>query len=67
MVRDVRNHSFSFFDCLWLLRKGVILPRALGQYELMTQRGMKLTSMLIEQWFELAPGLILLFDLVQMS
>ena len=38
MVRDVRDHTFSSLDCLWLLRKGVILPRALGQYELMTQR-----------------------------
>ena len=38
MVRDVRDHTFSSLDCLWSLRKGVILPRALGQYELMTQR-----------------------------
>jgi len=38
MVRDVRDHTFSSLDCLWSLRKGLILPQASGQYKLMTQR-----------------------------
>ena len=38
MVRDVRDHTFSSLDCLWSLRKVYILPRATGQYKLMSQR-----------------------------
>ena len=38
MVCDVRDHTFSSLDCLWSLRKGHIMPRATGQYKLMTQR-----------------------------
>ena len=38
MVRDVRDHTFSSLDCLWSIWKELILPRASGQCELMTQR-----------------------------
>ena len=55
MVRDVRDHTFSSLDCLWSLRKGLIMPRASGQYELMTQRN-GLDTNALGQWFELAPG-----------
>ena len=49
MVRDVRDHTFSSLDGLWSLRKGLILPRAPGQYELMIQRNVLHTNALA-QW-----------------
>ena len=58
MVRDVCDHTFSSLDCLWSLRKGVILPRATGQYELMIQRHELDSIALRAVVFEFAPGLI---------
>ena len=55
MVRDVRDHTISSLDCLWSLRKGLIMSRATGQYELMTQWN-GLDTNALGQWFELAPG-----------
>ena len=55
MVRDVCDHLFSSLDSRWLLRTGLILPRATGQYELMTQRN-GLDTNALGQWFELASG-----------
>ena len=55
MVRDVRDNTFSSLDCLWSFLKGLILPRAARQYELITQRN-GLDTNALGQWFELDPG-----------